>query len=151
MAPSADLYDVKVLSNNGGARYSWLIAGLEFVADPNGDDNTSDHLDVANMSWGILPDSGRLLAEALINAWNAGVTTVTSAGNEGENVTDVGKLPQALGGGGTLGPARAEDKIIVVSAINDSDGQPGGDTFASFSNFGSNVDIAGPGVGILSL
>ena len=151
VAPGADLYDVKVLSNSGGTRYSWLIAGLEYVADPNDDGNTSDHLDVANMSWGVPPDSGGLLADALISAWDAGVTTVTSAGNEGEDVDEVGKLPQALGGGGRLGPAGAEDKIIVVSAIDDSDGKPGGDTFASFSNFGSEVDIAAPGVGILSL
>ena len=135
VAPGADLYDVKVLSNSGSARYSWLIGGLECVADPNGDGNTSDHLDVANMSWGIPPDSGGLLATAIINAWDAGVTLVTSAGNEGEDVDDVGKLPQTL----------SEDKIIVVSAIDDFD-----DSFASFSNFGPKVDIAAPGVGILS-
>ena len=76
---------------------------------------------------------------------------VNSAGNEGEDVDDVGKLPKALGGGGNLGSPGAEEKIIVVSAIDDSDGAPGGDTFASFSNFGSQIDIAAPGVGILSL
>jgi subtilisin len=50
--------------------------------------------------------------------------------------------------------------VISVSAIADSDGKCGGvgpstkygndDSFASFSNHGSEVDIAAPGVGILS-
>lgn len=160
VAPGAGLVAVKVLDNSGGTRYSWLISGLEYVADPNGDQDTSDHLDVANMSWGVPPDSGGLLAQALINAWDAGVTLVTSAGNDGKDVDDVNKLPQRLGGGGTLGTAGAENKIIVVSAIADSDGQSGGngpttsygadDSFASFSNFGTKVDIAAPGVDILS-
>ncbi len=152
VAPGAGLVAVKVLDNGGGTRYSWLIGGLDYVA--------TNSLDVANMSWGVPPDSGGLLAEALINAWDAGVTLVTSAGNDGEDVDDVNKLPQRLGGGGTLGAAGAEDKIIVVSAIADSDGQSGGngpttsygadDSFASFSNFGAKVDIAAPGVSILS-
>jgi len=133
VAPGADLVAVKVLDNFGGASYSWLIGGLDYVA--------ANGLDVANMSWGIPPDPDGLLADALISAWEAGVTLVTSAGNEGEDVDDVGKLPQALD---------AEDKIIVVSAIADYDGQPGDDHFASFSNFGPKVDIAAPGVNILS-
>jgi subtilisin len=50
--------------------------------------------------------------------------------------------------------------VIAVSAITDSDGKCGGlgpstsygrdDSFASFSNYGSAVDIAAPGVNILS-
>jgi subtilisin family serine protease len=50
------------------------------------------------------------------------------------------------------------DEVITVSAISDKDGQPGGlggqldclpseldDTFATFSNFGADVDISAPG------
>jgi subtilisin len=50
--------------------------------------------------------------------------------------------------------------VIAVSAIADSDGKCGGrgpstsygrdDSFASFSNYGSTVDMAAPGVSILS-
>src|SRR5262249_31865124 len=51
------------------------------------------------------------------------------------------------------------DEVITVSAIVDTDGQPGGkgpfnllygkdDTLASFSNFGAVVDLAAPGAGI---
>jgi subtilisin len=50
--------------------------------------------------------------------------------------------------------------VIAVSAITDSDGKCGGlgpstsygrdDSFASFSNYGSAVDMAAPGVNLLS-
>ncbi len=52
-------------------------------------------------------------------------------------------------------------EVITVSAFTDSDGEPGkagastpcvgrDDTFAKFSNFGRDIDIAAPGVCILS-
>jgi subtilisin len=54
----------------------------------------------------------------------------------------------------------AYDEVITVSALADSDGRPGGDgrattqgaddSLADFSNFGADVDIAAPGVDILS-
>jgi subtilisin family serine protease len=81
----------------------------------------------------------------------AGVTTVVAAGNESSNAAN-------------FNPANI-DQVITVSALADSDGKPGGqggpysdactnpqpdDSLASFSNFGADVDIAAPGVGILS-
>jgi subtilisin len=55
----------------------------------------------------------------------------------------------------------AFDNVLTVSALADFDGEPGGlgsptcrtdqdDTLADFSNWGSAVDIAAPGVCILS-
>ena len=55
----------------------------------------------------------------------------------------------------------AYDEVITVSALADFNGQPGGgaastcradqdDTFASFSNYGADVDIIAPGVCINS-
>ena len=41
-------------------------------------------------------------------------------------------------------------EVITVSALNDNDGQQGNDSWASFSSFGSEVDIIAPGVNILS-
>jgi subtilisin family serine protease len=82
------------------------------------------------------------LHAAVCAAVDAGVTIVASAGNGG---TDARKQVPA-----------AYDEVITVSAIADSDGAPGGlgpdcsgeedDTFASFSNYGADVDIAAPGV-----
>ncbi|RJQ35612.1 peptidase S8, partial [Candidatus Parcubacteria bacterium] len=57
-------------------------------------------------------------------------------------------------------PAAYDDAVITVSALADSDGKEGGlgsgtsygadDTFASFSNWGTPVDIGAPGVSIYS-
>jgi subtilisin len=55
----------------------------------------------------------------------------------------------------------AYDEVVTVSALADFDGQAGGgapstcradedDTFASFSNFGDDVDVIAPGVCITS-
>ena len=83
---------------------------------------------------------------AIAKSVAAGVTYVVAAGN---NAMDAS----------TFSPANHPD-VIAVSAIVDTDGKCGGlgsstrygadDTFASFSNFGSAVDIAAPGVNIYS-
>jgi subtilisin family serine protease len=87
------------------------------------------------------------LHKALCRSAQAGVTYVVAAGNWGANAT------------GTV-PAAYDDTLITVSALADSDGKPFGmgtstsygadDTFASFSNYGSIVDIGAPGADIFS-
>jgi subtilisin len=83
------------------------------------------------------------LHTAIINSVNAGITYTAAAGNE------------AADAGSTV-PASFPE-VIAVSAIVDTDGKCGGvssistsagkdDTFASFSNYGSVVDLAAPGV-----
>ena len=83
------------------------------------------------------------------NQFKAGITYVAAAGNFAKNATL------------TTSPASNPD-VITVSAIGDSDGKCGGlgplldggrmmdDTFANFSNFGLSIDVAAPGVDILS-
>jgi subtilisin family serine protease len=78
----------------------------------------------------------------------AGVTAVAAAGNDHADADSY--VPAAY------------DEVIAVSALSDSDGAPGGvgpascspseadDAFATFSNYGSVIDIAGPGVCIES-
>ncbi|MCC7023451.1 MAG: S8 family serine peptidase, partial [Thermomicrobiales bacterium] len=78
---------------------------------------------------------------------NAGIPVIVAAGNQAIDAST--RVPAAY------------DQVITVSAMADSDGAPGGlgprtctgnrdDTFASFSNFGPDVDIAAPGDCILS-
>ncbi len=84
VAPDVDLYAVKVCSSltprcSGIA----LIQGMEYIVDPNGDGDTSDHIDINNMSLGssygqAFDDD---LAAAVDNATAVGVLTVASAGN----------------------------------------------------------------------
>jgi subtilisin family serine protease len=114
---------------------------------------------VANMSLGGLasaedqkPCGGGTTAfhEAVCGLVEAGVTVVVSAGKEDDNANN-------------YSPATYRE-VITVSALADTDGCTGGrgpdvegrrgtykdDTRALFSNFGADVDVAAPGLDILS-
>ena len=88
VAPGADLFAVKTCAAyspacNGVA----LLLGMEFAADPNGDGEISDRVDVVNMSLGadFGQDFDNALAQAVENLSAIGVLTVASAGNGGDN------------------------------------------------------------------
>jgi subtilisin len=145
VAPGARLWAVRVLNADGEGEFSDVICGVDWVTANAGT------IEVANMSLGgeaPVGDCNDLsLHQAICASVNAGVTYVVAAGNS------------EVDAGGTVPAAYPE--VITVSAIADTDGKPGGhgttsffygddDTLASFSNFGSVVDIAAPGVNILS-
>ena len=139
VAAGADLWAVKVLGNDGSGWVSWIIGGIDYVTD------AADLVDVVNMSLGC-ECSSSALDEAISSSVTAGITYVVAAGNSAKDAS-------------AFSPANHPD-VITVSAIADSDGKCGGqgsdtkygadDTFASFSNFGSLIEIAAPGVDILS-
>jgi subtilisin family serine protease len=87
VAPGVDLYAVKVCSAvSTSCSGVALIQGMEYAVDPNGDGDTSDRMDVVNMSLGspygqAFDDD---LAFAVDNATRAGVLTVASAGNSSD-------------------------------------------------------------------
>ena len=99
MAPGAKLVAVKVCSAvatscNGIA----LLKAMDFALDPNGDGDTSDAVDVINMSLGS--DYGQIeddLTLAATNAVKLGVVVVTSAGNGGNKPYIVGSPSIAPG------------------------------------------------------
>ncbi|MHB1309273.1 MAG: S8 family serine peptidase [Limisphaerales bacterium] len=138
VAPGARLTAVKVLDQNGSGSLSGVIAGVDWVAA------RPERFEVANMSLG----GGFSQAEndAVRKAVAKGIVFVVAAGNDSADA-------------GSYSPA-SEPTAITVSALADSDGLPEGlggstlygddDTFASFSNFGSAIDICAPGVDILS-
>ncbi len=146
VAPGARLWAVKVLDSTGSGAYSCVIAGVNWVTA------NAATIKVANMSLG--GSSSAALCSAIANSVAAGVIYTVAAGNS------------AVDASGTS-PANCSS-VIAVSAIADYNGQPGGgyagsdcygvsppyygpdDTFASFSNYGSLVDIAAPGVCITS-
>lgn len=139
MAPGARLWAVKVLDRNGSGALSTVIKGIDYVTQNAG------QIDVANMSLGCECTSSSMNT-AIHNSVAAGVTYVVAAGNSGKDAS-------------TFSPANHPD-VIAVSAMVDTDGKSGGlgastsygadDTFASFSNYGSTVDMAAPGVKIYS-
>jgi subtilisin len=145
VAPGARLWAVKVLRADGLGRISDVICGLDWVV------GNGEKIDVINMSFGANGSDSTCSAndplhDAICAVVNAGITAVVAAGNSGTDAA-------------TTVPA-AYDEVITVSALIDTDGKPGGmggstsagadDTRWSSSNFGGDVDIAAPGVGILS-
>ncbi len=140
-APGARLWSVRVLDANGSGNLSMIILGIDWVT------SRANQIDVANMSLGgAFSDS--TFDAAISNSVAAGVVYVVAAGNDASDAAG-------------FSPAR-HDEVLTVSAIADSDGQPGGvggapscrsdqdDTFADFSNYGADVDVAAPGVCITS-
>jgi thermitase len=110
----------KVLGDTGSGYYSWIANGIIWAVD-NG-------AKVISMSLGGSSPSSTL--ESAVNyAWSKGVVLVAAAGNNG-NTTPVY-------------PAYYSNCIAV--AATDSN-----DTKASFSTYGSWVDVAAPGVDIFS-
>ena len=138
MVPGARIWAVRVLSPSGSGCMSDVIAGVDWVTA------NADIIEVANMS--LAGGNSAALCTAIANSIDAGVFYAVAAGNSG---TDAANSSPANCAGAT-----------TVSAIVDTDGAPGGlggstgwgadDTFASFSSYGSVVDIAAPGVFIVS-
>lgn len=140
VAPGARLWGVRVLNNQGSGYTNHIIAGIEWVTA------NSATIDVVNMSLGCECTS-TAQATAISNAIAKGVVFVVAAGNSDKNAS-------------TFSPANHPD-VVTVSALADFNGLPGGgaastcrtdqdDTLADFSNWGSTVEIAAPGVCIYS-
>ena len=135
IAPGARLWSIKVLDSSGNGFISDIIEGIDYVTAH------ADEIDVANLSFGG-EGSNTALRTAIINSISAGVTYAAAAGNDDKDASTV--IPASY------------PEVIAVSAIVDTDGKCGGlssstsagddDTLADFSNFGSVVDIAAPGV-----
>ncbi|HEX7143374.1 MAG TPA: S8 family serine peptidase [Nitrososphaeraceae archaeon] len=152
IAPGAKLWAIKVLDydKNSGKCFgsiSSVIAAIDYVT------KNADQIDVANLSLGCKCNS-TALDEAISKSVVENVVYVTAAGNINTDAS-------------FFSPANHRE-VLTVSAIADADGKCGSlgtplwvdagdfsgfskdDTFASFSNYGSVVDIAAPGVKINS-
>jgi subtilisin family serine protease len=87
VAPGVNLYALKVCSAVATACSGVaLIQGMDFAVDPNGDGDTSDAVDIINMSLGSqygqsFDDD---LSQAIDTASALGVLTVASAGNSAD-------------------------------------------------------------------
>ncbi len=122
-APEAGIYALKVFGDLGGST-SLVIPALEWAADPDGDGDPSDHLDVINMSLGsdfsAADDPENLFVDELSAI---GVLTVTSAGNGGD-ITDVGGSPgsarTALTVANSVSSTQTFDAIEVTEASDES-------------------------------
>lgn len=122
VAKAVTLVPVRVLDCRGSGTSSGVIAGMDWVAA------NATRPAVANMSLGGGADAATDTAVARMVS--AGITTVVAAGNENVNAC-------------TSSPARAASAITVAASTF-------GDARASFSNYGSCVDLFAPGQSITS-
>jgi subtilisin family serine protease len=128
VAKNAQVVAVKVLGSDGVGSNSGIIDGIQWVAQEVKAKGLTGKA-VLNMSLG-----GKF-SEAVNNAIESltedGILSVVAAGNEGTDAS-------------TVSPASAPS-AITVGAIDASS-----DALATFSNYGSVVDIFAPGVNIVS-
>ncbi|HEX7978986.1 MAG TPA: PKD domain-containing protein [Gemmatimonadaceae bacterium] len=122
VAKAVKLYAVRVLDCSGNGSVSGVIAGVDWV--------TANHASpaVANMSLG--GSASTTLDQAVQASIASGVTYAIAAGN-----SDVDACTQS--------PARAAQAITVAATTST-------DARASFSNYGTCVDIFAPGQSITS-
>lgn len=120
--PHAKIMTLKAINNFGHSRASFLAKALVYAAD-NG-------ARIANMSVGgeVLTDIER---DAVNYAVSKGVFIVVASGNEGINVDEYGI---------------ASHPEVLTVASTDLKGKR-----TIFSNWGRSVDLAAPGIDILSL
>lgn len=124
------------LNGVGVCPASAVAAAILHAADPNGDDNTDDHFNVVNMSFGTdkllvggeydgLLGENNTEREAINIAFDAGVILVAAAGNDGSS--------------NQFYPA-GYDNVIAVGATDEDDYVP------AFSNHGPDwVSVGAPG------
>ena len=141
VAPDAKLISALVLPNGSGT-FAQVIAGMQWVLDPDNNADTNDGANVVSMSLG-LPGTYQEFVVPVQNMLKAGVVPVFAIGNFGPSAASTGS------------PGNIPD-VIGVGAV-DQNGQ-----VASFSSRGPVVwtgayngtfvkpDVVAPGVAITS-
>ena len=116
-----------MLGADGGGSNAGVLQGLQFVADDAEQSNKAGKA-VMNMSLG--GPASRAVNSAVEAIARAGVVPVVAAGNEAQDAANVS-------------PASAPN-AITVGAIDSKD------AIASWSNYGTLLEIFAPGVNVLS-
>ncbi|MBE0636847.1 S8 family serine peptidase [Candidatus Bipolaricaulota bacterium] len=151
VAPNAEIVALKVLSANGSGDFDWMLEAILYAVDCD--------VDIINMSLGAYFDKGgfydddgtwvaanevaeflNLVKDAINYADQQGVLVVASAGND------------SLNGQGDSGLVHCPSDVgatVCVSATGPLgwalDPTVGLDDFASYSNYGPQIDFAAPG------
>ncbi|GGN69846.1 hypothetical protein GCM10010112_35750 [Actinoplanes lobatus] len=123
VAKSANVVGVRVLDNNGSGTTAGVIAGIDWVTA-----NATPGRSVANLSLG--GGASSTLDAAVRRSITAGIPYTIAAGNSGVNASNTS-------------PARVTEALTVGATSN-------ADAKASWSNYGSVLDLFAPGVSITS-
>lgn len=130
VAKNTKLIAVKVLGADGSGTTAGVIAGINWVISQR-----TTRPAVANMSLG--GGASRALDDAVKKAINAGIVMCVAAGNDRRNASN-------------YSPARVSSAITVGATGATPLTGTNFDRYASYSNFGSIVDIFAPGTSIVS-
>ncbi len=125
----ASVVNVKVLGDNGSGTFGWIINGILWAAGCDTNPCGARRAEIINMSLGATAACDPLVQAAIDKAWAQGLVIVAAAGNSSTS--------------GAITPANC-NRVVGVAASDQNDAK------ASFSNFGAGVDVAAPGVNILS-
>jgi minor extracellular serine protease Vpr len=112
VAPNVDLYAVKVCSAvSTSCSGVAILEGIEWAADPNGDGDTTDHMNVVNLSLGAAYGQNYDSDDAIAidNLTPNGLLFVIAAGNEADRPYIVG------------GPSAARTALSVAQTTVPSD------------------------------
>ena len=135
VAPCSNLYGMKILSDTGSGSTSGIVSAMNEVKRLHLEkiENGENPKSVISMSLGGYCGSSctnDLMNLKIQELYEIGIISAVAAGNDNSNSDQ-------------YTPASAENAITV--GASDSD-----DTRASFSNYGTLIDIMAPGVSILS-
>jgi subtilisin family serine protease len=126
VAPDAYILPVKVLDDSGRGSWSSVARGIRYAADMG-----AKIINLSLGGWGYASPRS-FFGRAVKYAANKGCVIVAAAGNSNGNVNN-------------FMPANMSDVISVGATTGLNDRR------AYFSNYGSCLDVAAPGVNILSL
>jgi subtilisin family serine protease len=135
VAWNCKILPLKIVDEDGTGYLSWLIDAIYYAVDTgagNGPTGEPQSADVINMSLGFELGPNESVPEleaALQYAKAKGAVCVASAGNETSSI---------------IYPAAYDDYCLAVAATDYNDTRP------SWSNFGPEMDVAAPGVRIVS-
>lgn len=132
VAPNAQIVALRVLDENGEGTASRIIEALQWIQNYNAAHPDSP-IRITNNSYGTGSNSSQLGAAFDVLA-SSGVLHIGSAGNEGS----------VAGNGNNVGYPARYDSVVAVAAVDKNNQR------ASFSSTGSDVEIAAPGVAVLS-
>jgi subtilisin family serine protease len=148
VAPGAQIYALRTFGCSGSSNLT--AQAIDWAADPDGDGDFSDHLDVVNLSLGS--SYGQVDAPSTLAATNAalaGVIVVAAAGNSGDSYYILGS------------PGVAERAISVANSVDSTQMTGGfgvnapaslaGVKPAAEATFGPDLSSSGPVTGGLVL
>jgi subtilisin len=128
VSPQANIYAVKVLDSRGSGSLTTVVAGIDWATKTRSDQIEGNGIQIISMSLGSTTGASSLQA-ACDAAYASGIIVVAASGNDYR--------------GSVSYPANYAS-VIAVGATDSSDRR------ASFSNYGSKLELAAPGVNIIS-